>query len=192
MIDCNRCSLSFVCQIIVFFTSLSLMCSCEEEYDNTATIIMKDGTTIKVDCNNSIEFEDTIPVLEKDIYNPHNTYSLQGFTVMEKEWLWNRVSFNDSTNHYGFKPHKTYYARKEIYHQSIPQENGIYQYETDSESMGLYMWANGKFSIGYQALSGVDRAYTIIYYIGYDEDGNTVNKYFPCQPSHLIWRYSLK
>ena len=186
--------MAYIKNICIFIPMLlcSLLLSCKDyEEDNDTTIVkMNDGNSIKCQNGDILLLADTVSFLPVYKHNPSNTFALKGFTKVKQDKTWQKAKIFTIYQQDDFTNEQFYYVRKDVYYQSILSNTSAYQYSEDGDKMGFFKWADGHHSYGYQELLGQDRAYTIIYYIGYDIHGNIVNKYFPCAPEELVWRYS--
>lgn len=187
---------------LVVALSLSIV-SCDNE-DNevltvsTNTVKMQNGESIIVYEDTLLNFisgdfqpEQSVPI------NPDAIGVLKGFSDIKMEKVWFKAKFGEWIETRGLDSKKMYYLRKDYYYQEPIQclENEyVACYVPSATNMGFFgILPDGSYgTLGFQAnVSDGYKfgCYTIIFFIGYDEDGVAVNRYVPCEPDSLVWHF---
>lgn len=182
--------------------SLSVI-SCDNEDDETTsvstiTVKMQNGERITVYEDSLLIFptgdfppEQSVPI------NPDEIGILKGFSDVKMEKVWFKARFGEWIETCGLDSKKMYYIRKDYYYQEPIQcfENEyVACYVPSAANMGfLGILPDGSYgTLGFQAnVSDGYKVgcYTIIFFIGYDENGNAVSRYVPCDPNSLVWHF---
>ncbi len=190
--------------ILLAITLAVVGCSDENDYPLKGKLddfTTADGKNIKVRNDTACIFPtDEIELFATDIANENDIEVLKRYTDSKTEGYWIRAKFGGWCEKIGLDSNKEYIIRREYYYQAIADKPGWFAcpFVPDNKHMGLIERGDGTFAIGY---TGGPTAYwdepgiignckTMIIHIGYDADGNTVDKYFPCMPADLEWHYS--
>jgi len=175
-------------------------CSEEEKDSNTENMKMADGKDITVRTDTLCLFPtDEFEPMNTKVLNPDETECLKRYTAMKAEPIWMKAKFGDWCSKLGLTPEKEYIVRREYYTQTIAENQNKWPipFVPDGSNMGLWEYSDGKTVIGFHCTIGTTKingirgnCCTFLIYIGYDADGNMVDKYFPCNPQDLEWHYS--
>jgi len=149
--------------------------------------------------------KDTITMFYTDNYvpdrkEPYNGYNSLGFlksyAYYFKDKYWTKAIFGDWCTKIGLVPGKEYFIRDEYYYQQYIQHSEgdeiVLSYVPDNTKMGFIRKADGRLLYGsdmnisdHQKLG----CRTMLFFIGYDTEGNNVGIYFPCPPNELEWHF---
>lgn len=164
------------------------------------TIKTEDGTVLKVRTDTACRFPvNDFKRMSSDIDNPNDVEMLKRFTDVQKDKFWMKATFGGWCEELGLEAGKEYLIRKEYYYQTIADKPGcvISFYMPENSKMGFVEAADGTLYIGYSGNPSADlyagadgNCRTMIIYIGYDTEGKTVSRHYPCDPYELEWHYS--
>ena len=165
------------------------------------TLVAEDGTEIEYRTDILAEFPtDIFEPIYPTPANLENARMAKGYTAVRENQRWTRARLGEWCKDLGLKPGAVYFVKQMTYFQLIvetkdslvlpyvPKETkiGLVEYLEEPFRQGFtpgnYMTADGKLAGNYS---------TILFFIGYDDKGKAVGKYFPCTPDELEWHYSL-
>lgn len=164
------------------------------------TITVQDGTAIKVRTDTVCRLlSNDYKCLPADPANPNDVEQLKRYTDIKKDKYWMRAVFGKWCETMGLKEGVEYFIRREYCYQAIADKPGyvITFYMPENSNMGFVEQSDGGLYIGYMGNPATDlyeeadgNCRTMVIYIGYDCNGKSVGKYYPCNPSDLEWHYS--
>lgn len=183
--------------IIVCLASCSKDCLQESKIEY---IKVEDGQLLDVIKDSILNYNiENCHFANDEIINPNKVETLNGFLISSaQERHWVRVTFSNGEAP-GLQNSVVYFARSEDFYQHIPTSSNneiAVPYTSQPHTMGVIEGKN-LYTIGYTHSSGdfnindvSVNCKTTLLHIGYDSNGNKVNKYFPCAPKDLTWNYS--
>lgn len=191
---------------IFLLAAIFTMVCCGEDIDfplrgKLDEMATADGNSIKVRNDTLCIFPtDDFELSGTTVVDENNVEVLKRYTDSKTDFYWMKAKLGSWCGDIGLDSNKEYIIRREYYYQAIAG-NGDYVFclfVPDGSHMGLVERGDGDFAIGYRggpnaAIDETDvmgNCKTMIIHIGYDADGNVVDKYFPCSPSDLEWHYS--
>ena len=183
--------------IIISFTG----CDNESTQDSyLENFTVKDGTQIKVRTDTiCFLMTDDFPVINNVFFDPDNTETLKRFSDVRKENYYMKAIFGDWCQENGLIPGKEYLVREEYYYQTItdnPKHIAV-PYIPENHKIGFTKNNDTDLMIGYSTTStalpydGTScNAKTMLIHVVYDAEGNSIDKFIPCDPYKLEWTYS--
>lgn len=196
-LPCNFYHIFILCIVFIIFVT-----GCDENdmyYKSYEIFNTKDGNKIKLKNDTVCTFyTDEFQPFNTEIVNKDEVENLKRFIDKKEDQYWMIAVFGEWCERMGLNPKIKYLIKREYYFQFIPvNPNKVpVPYIPDGSKMGLYN-KNGMLCIGYQCGTGgslidgkIGNCMTTIIHIGYDDEGNNVDKYFPCNPYELDWYYS--
>ncbi len=184
---------------------VTAMASCDSVADQIKeklkTLVAEDGTKIEYRTDILAEFPtDTFEPIYPTPTNLDNAEMAKGYTAVREDQRWTRARLGEWCKSIGLKPGAVYFVKQMTYFQLIEdiKDSIVLPYVPEGSKIGLveyleepfrqgftpdnHMTADGKLAGNYS---------TILFFIGYDEKGKVVGKYFPCAPDELEWHYLL-
>lgn len=174
----------------------------EDEW-NTEVLAAKDGKKLKVRTDTLCLFPtNEFPVGRSEPVNPEDVEVLKRFMTVRRDPFWMKAKFGGWSMDLGLSPERTYIIRREYYYQLLAKNKigkVVVPFVVDERKTGFVESENIGLMYGFQyddlytkdsmhTLIGNYR--TMIIHIGYDDEGNTVGRYFPCDPYELEWHFS--
>lgn len=185
---------------ICIYLFICIFFGCSSEYnlpDDSEIVKMNDGKSIIVCRDTVLYFPDKdFPVDVSAPVNPEEKGFLKSYSHSRNDIVWFKAKFGEWISDYGLNPEKIYFVRKEYYYQEYVQCGEgeiVVGYVPENSCMGLFETVNGKRFKGFEA-NVRDEYYsgcrTLIFFVGYDDDGNSVSCHIPCNPDELEWYFS--
>lgn len=165
--------------------------------DNCQLVSVDGGEKIIVRTDSLLMFDEDFSVLRSKPYEGFNDVGLmKGYASFRKEDVWVRCTVGSYwADRLGLTEGKIYYVRKEYYYQPYVQtgENEVVLgFVPNGSCSGLSEMSNGTFVYA-SNMNIVDNTHlccrTMLLFFGFDEFGNKVDKYLPCEPENLEWHY---
>lgn len=185
------------CVCICLFICVLFGCSYEYDApDGSERVKMNDGKSILVRRDTVLYFPDKdFPVDVSVPFNPEETGFLKSYSYCRKDIVWYKAKFGEWISDYGLEPGKGYFVRKEYYYQEYVQCGKgeiVLGYVPEDSKMVLFETVNGERFKGFEE-NVTDGYYsgcrTLIFFIGYDDDGNRTSCHIPCNPDELEWHF---
>lgn len=168
------------------------------KYSNLFEAKMLDGTTIKYGIKDTLVYlQAEMPRYRPNSLPPGMEYdSLIGFKKVDESKKWSK-SHLKADEAFGL-PEGEYYYKVLLYHHSAPcrGNESICQFTPYDGKMALWpssLIYSSEPEIGYRADSDNMHGYidlsTYIIYVGYNEQGERIDLYYPCKPDDLCWYF---
>lgn len=183
----------------------AMLLSCDSDSENMPIyerVITETGEVLKVRNDTLLILPDNIKLIENIIVSESSIEILRRYIDHRKGDVWCKAKVGEWGTNYNLSQDSTYLVRKDYYFQSIPAKRGYvaipFVPKEASKEMGIYEKYDGKQYIGYEGgfditpkFDNFGNCWTILYYIGYTLNGQSVSLYFPTSPEKLTWYYSL-
>ena len=185
---------------IMLFLIVAVGCSDDDVIRIYDEVVTDYGNTLKVRNDTSICLMKIDSVISGIPPEGAEVEILNRYIDKLEDRYWVKAKLGDWCVDYGLNPDSVYLVKKIIYSQFIPEKEGCVcvaiPFVPSGEKMGLVNRSDPKLVIGFTGgvnILPIDGLYgncwTVIYHIGYDIEGNSVDEYFPCKPEELRWYY---
>lgn len=181
-----------------------LLVSCQEDTNDLVRYSMKDGVVLytQEDVHNYesaksfLNVESNFRQIPEDVVINQDSKkdSIYGYDEI-LSISWERAKFGKWIEEYNLNIEKTYFVQTIKVVKRIPSSDeyalteGFYnEYNKDSIGVNFNTGKSG-FLVSSSNINGGYEAYTMIKRIGYDDNGNSVDYYYPIKPANIKWKF---
>lgn len=195
--SCRYMGVISLLSIFVLTTSI-VSCNRDEDLSKKYEILTtKDGRKLEVRVDTCIYLSGIDSIIPNKPSNNIDIEYLNRFIDCTESRYWIKTKLGDWCTKYGLSSDSIYLSKKSIYSQYIPEKKGYIAipFISTRNQMGFINTAP-KYIIGFHGGYGITpikgvygNCWTVIFNIKYDNKGNEINVYYPCNPEQLKWYY---
>lgn len=179
---------------IFFLLFLSFLFACQQEKPEENYLILrtKNEERIKVQKDSLLVLNPSLMRFPqgrtKGTLSIDTVYGAIRFFPKTKTWF--KISFTEDVSE-KLKAHRLYYAQIVVAEQEFetsPDRDYFSYYTVEKQRLGFIDLQTQE--MGYQIGHGDGKTYLL--YVGYDEQLNKMNTFYPCHPNKMIWYIASK